>query len=73
MFHGLAFYTLGYWLKDKQFNRYLLVIALSLFVLKFLFFAFMDFRGNNTDGGNYLLCIAYELSGCIVVNNVFRK
>lgn len=73
MFHGLAFYTLGYWLKDKQFNRYLLVIALSLFVLKFLFFAFMDFRGTNTDGGNYLLCIAYELSGCIVVNNVFRK
>ena len=72
MFHGLAFYTLGYCLKDKQFNRYILMLAVIAFVLKFFFFAFMDFRGNNTSGSNYLLCVVYELSGCIVANNVFR-
>ena len=72
MFHGLAFYTLGYWLKDRQFNRYILAVALIFFIAKFFFFAFMDFRGNNTEGGNYLLCVVYELSGCIVANNVFR-
>ena len=33
----------------------------------------MDFRGNDSEGSNYFLCIIYELAGCIVVNNVFRN
>lgn len=73
MFHGLAFYTLGSWLKKKQFNRHLFILALGVFLVKFFFFTFMDFRGNNPDGSNYFLCIIYELSGCIVANNVFGK
>ncbi len=73
MFHGLAFYTLGVWLKEKQFQRWVLVVALLLFVVKFFFFAFMDFRGNDPNGSHYFLCVIYELSGCIVANNVFRN
>lgn len=33
----------------------------------------MDFRGNDPDGSNYFLCVIYELSGCVVANNVFHK
>lgn len=73
MFHGLAFYTFGAWLKENQFNRKLFLLALCFFILKFFYFAFMDFRGNDSEGSNYFLCIIYELAGCIVVNNVFRN
>lgn len=73
MFHGLAFYTFGAWLKENQFNRKLFLLALCFFILKFFYFAFMDFRGNDSEDSNYFLCIIYELAGCIVVNNVFRN
>lgn len=72
MFHGLAFYALGAWLKEKQFSRIIFVVAIFLCVVKYFFPANMDFRANDTNGSNYFLCVIYELSGCVAINNVFR-
>lgn len=72
MFHGFAFYALGAWLKEKQFTRGVFVLAMIIFFVKFVYPADMDFRSNDTGGNNYFLCVAYELSGCIVINNVFK-
>ncbi len=73
MFHGLAFYTLGAWLKEKQFHRWVLIGAICLFGFKLFFPSSMDFRANDIVGSSYFLCCLYELSGCLVINNVFRK
>ncbi len=72
IFHGLAFYALGAWLREKQFSRILFALATVVFVAKFFFPAVIDFRANDVSGDNYFLGVAYELSGCIVINNIFK-
>ena len=72
MFHGLAFYALGSWLGEKQFARSVFILAMIVFLVKFVYPAGMDFRANDTEGDNYFLCVVYELSGCIVINNIFK-
>ena len=71
--HGLSLYSLGFCLKEKQFKKVLFILALVLFVLKFIIPAGIDFRANNPLGSNYLLAVIYEIAGCIVINNVFKR
>ena len=73
MCHGLSLYSLGYYLKEKQFSTPLFVVSLLLFILKFLIPASIDFRANEPSGANYMLAVLYGMSGCIVINNIFRK
>lgn len=73
MCHGLSVYSLGYYLKEKQFNRTILVLALTLFVLKYFIPSGIDFRANNPSGTNFMLSVLYGMSGCIVINNVFKR
>ncbi len=73
MFHGLAFYSLGIWLRERQFCRWVLISAFCLFFIKFFFPAGMDFRTNDSGGSCYFLSLLYELCGCVIINNVFRK
>ena len=40
MFHGLAFYTFGAWLKENQFNRKLFFISLVFFHPEIFLFCF---------------------------------
>ena len=72
MFHGLAFYALGSWLREKQFAHGVFIVSMMIFLGKFFFPASMDFRANDTGGSNYFLCVIYELSGCVVINNIFK-
>ena len=73
MCHGFSLYCLGYYLKEKQFSTPLFVVSLLLFILKFLIPASIDFRANEPSGANYMLAVLYGMSGCIVINNIFRK
>lgn len=74
MCHGLSIYSLGYYLKEKQFSRIWFVPAVMLFVLKFVFPAGLDFRANEVYGDTnlYMLAVVYGMSGCIVMNNLFK-
>lgn len=72
IFMGLAFYALGFKMKHYQFNKYLFIIALSIFLLKFFIPSNIDFRSNNYSG-YYYLAVLYSLAGCIVFNNIFRS
>ena len=69
---GLAFYSLGFYLKELQFNRFLFILALCIFLLKFILPSHIDFRAN-TCTGNYVLAVTYGLAGCIVFNNLFKE
>lgn len=73
MCHGLAVYSLGYYLKEKQFDRIIIVIALTLFVLKYFIPSEIDFRANNPSGTNFMLSVLYGMSGCVVINNIFKR
>ena len=54
MCHGLSLYSLGYYLKEKQFSTPLFVVSLLLFILKFLIPASIDFRANEPSGAKEL-------------------
>ena len=74
--HGLALYSLGYYLREKQFNRVLFISALVLFVLRFIIPAGIDFRANTpfpSSNLTYILAVIYEVAGCIVINNIFKR
>lgn len=71
--HGLSLYSLGYYLKEKQFNKIVFIIASIMFVIKFFIPAGIDFRANLSSGTNFILAVLYGMAGCIVINNIFRK
>lgn len=73
MCHGLSVYSLGYYLKKKQFNNVIFALAFTFFVLKYFFPATIDFRANNPYGTNFMLAVLYGMSGCIVINNIFKR
>lgn len=72
MCNGLALYSMGYYLKEKQFDRRLLVVCVILFVLKFFWYSGIDFRANEPYGAHFLMAIVYGVSGSVVINNVFK-
>ena len=71
--HGITLYSLGYYLKDRQFNRSLFVTAFLLYIAHFFIPAGIDFRANDSYGKNYIWSAICGMAGCIVINNLFRR
>ena len=71
---GLSVYTLGYILKNRQFDKKLISIAGMIYLGVILFYpSHLIFRSNTLNsGGNYLLAIIFSLAGCVVFNNIFK-
>ena len=71
---GLSVYTLGYILKNRQFDKKLISIAGIIYLGVILFYpSHLIFRSNTLNsGGNYLLAIIFSLAGCVVFNNIFK-
>ena len=63
MCHGLSVYSLGYYIKDKQFSKVWFLPALILFLLKYFIPAGIDFRTNEASGVNFMLAVTYGMSG----------
>lgn len=71
---GLFFYCCGYMLKTKQYERQVVIFAIAVFIVLHLTdYSNLDFRANHCTYGHYLSYVAISLSGCIVMNNIFRK
>ena len=71
--HGISLYSLGYYLKEKQFNRIWLVSALFLYIAHFFIPTGIDFRANYSNSNNYIWSAICGMAGCIVINNLFRR
>lgn len=69
--YGSLFYTLGYILRTKQYNRVVMVIACLAFAAHFFYPIDIDTRIIDTP--NMPLIIFFCLAGLIVVDNVFKK
>lgn len=72
---GMAVYTCGYMIKEKQFEKSLFFPALMIYLgVMFLQPSHLVFRSNTLNsGGRYLLAIVFSLSACVVFNNIFKK
>lgn len=73
---GLAFFSVGYFLKDRQFEKPFFIGAAVLYLgLLILWFAMgkvsSDFRTNAQSP--YLLVSLFSLAGCVFINNLFRR
>lgn len=70
---GLSIYSLGYYMKEKQFDKIIFIVSLFVFFAKFLIPSQIDFRVNEPIEGNYILAMLYNVSGCVVINNIFKR
>ncbi len=70
--HGLAIYSLGYYLREKQFQKIVMIIALGLYLLQFFVPARIDFRTNDSFDSFFPLAVIYGIAGCVVFNNLFK-
>lgn len=71
---GLFAYSMGHRLKDKQYEFSLFLLSLVTYVTAFAIqSSFIDFRMNDLVSGYYPLAVLFGLSGCILINNLFRK
>lgn len=70
---GVFFFSAGLLLKTLQYNRWMFVFAVIIygaFCLTEIPYVGM-FTGNLVQG-NYLLWPVFAISGCVVINNVFK-
>lgn len=70
---GLAFFALGYWLKDFQFKNWLFFPSLLVYVTCCIFgFPYVIMMSNTLVQSSYLLWIPASLCGIVVFNNMCR-
>lgn len=80
VFSGMCFFLLGYWLKEKENNKFLFIISTLFFGLVVLAycldlindFPYLYMHANKMYKGNYLLFYPTALAGIIMTNNLFR-
>ncbi|MCQ2190354.1 MAG: acyltransferase family protein [Paludibacteraceae bacterium] len=71
---GFVFYTLGYILREIQYNKYVSVTAIGVYLLfVVLGIPFVDMFPNELKQGVYLLWFVFSIAGCITFNSVFEK
>lgn len=71
---GIAVYSCGYMLRERQFEKMVLLFAslayLGIMLLRPSHLVFRDMTLN--EGGYYFCAVLYSLSACVVFNNLFR-
>ena len=72
-FHGMTLFSMGNFIKKTQFNKYVLLMSFCIFILSFRMPSKIDFRDNSVICGFFLIAVAYEIAGCVIVNNVFSR
>lgn len=72
-FHGMTLFSMGNFIKKTQFNKYVLLMSLCIFILSFPMPSKIDFRDNSVICGFFLIAVAYEIAGCVIVNNIFSR
>lgn len=71
---GYLYYVAGYYLKEKQYNKWLLIASIAIIFLEYVFIPTnVDARGNYIYYGNYLIGVVCSVFGIIIMNNLFRQ
>ncbi len=72
---GIAMYSLGYSLKNVQYNWKVCVLAFVIYITIMVGYpSHIDLRTNTlNEGGSYLLALLFSVAGCIVINCLFKR
>lgn len=73
IFHGMTLFCLGDLMRRSQFDKYVFFLSVCVFTVGFYFPSKIDFRDNSVICGYFPMAVAYEIAGCIVVNNIFSR
>lgn len=73
--NGLFFYSLGYAMRECQYQKNLLIICIIAFPLLFPFAGYLDFRANAIMQGNnyFILTEALIICEIIIANNIVKS
>lgn len=70
---GLFFFSIGYYLKERQYRFYLFAISLiATLTILLLLPSFVDMRSNALLYGNYVVWYIYSIAAIISINNIFK-
>ena len=69
---GLAFFSLGNTLKASQFNKWILMAAVAVYLLSFVFPSLSNIRCN-TYSSWYLVGVLYGIAGIVLFDNLFSR
>lgn len=69
---GLAMYSLGLLMRDRQYTKPVLVLAVIVYLVQFFFPSAISMKEDQTTGP-FPLAFAYSLAGIIVFDNIFRR
>ncbi len=71
---GLLAYSMGHLMRDVQFRKDTFLLSLIVYVVIFVIQPEnIDFRVNYFSKGIYPIAIMFGLSGCVVINNLFKR
>lgn len=73
--NGLFFYSLGYSMKEQQYQKNVLIASILAFLIMFPFVGYLDFRANSIIHGNnnYILTEVFIVCEIIIANNVVKS
>lgn len=71
---GIALYSLGYMLRDIQYDMKIFGVAFAAYIAIMLIEpSHIDLRTNTlNENGCYILALLFSICGCITVNNIFK-
>ena len=66
---GTFFYSFGYLLRERQYSKYVILLAIIVYSSILYFnFSSLDFRANDLREGSYLLYLPFALSAIVIIN-----
>ena len=73
--NGLLFYSLGYLMRKAQYQRYMLITSLAVFLAMIPFAGYLDFRANAIllGSNNYFITEVFNFCEIIIANNIVRS
>lgn len=71
---GIVFYSLGYLLRKKQYDKCLLIVAIPIYIYIYIFTpSNVDVRANTCNSGLYGLYYLGSICSIIILNNTIRS
>ena len=71
---GLSVYGFGHLMRNVQYEKYVFALTgIAYLAIMFMMQSTIDFRTNMLHGDNYPVAVLFALSGCVVINNLFKR
>lgn len=71
---GLSVYGFGHLMRNVQYEKSVFALTgIAYLAIMLMMRSTIDFRTNMLHGGNYPVAVLFALSGCVVINNLFKR